>query len=475
MAHDFGRALANADPRYAAYMVGVVYTSTLPEAYRTTHGIFYTPPELVERLVVMAEDAGIDWAKVRVLDSACGGGAFIVPVALRMAEALNGADPAFVLQNIATRFHGFELDPFGAWLAQMALDLALHGLAVAAGRPVPTIVEVRDSLDLNRDEAGRFDLVIGNPPYGRAALPPDRRALFKRGVYGHANLYGLFTDAALRWTRAGGLVAFVTPTSMLSGLYYKALRGLLAEEAPPRCVNFVSERSGIFADALQETMLATYRRGGSSAAMAKVGFISIDGSGKATLRDGGGFKISAHREAPWLLPRTIDLIHLARRLRSMPHRLADYGYTVSTGPLVWNRHKSQLKQQHCFGAYPIVWAELITSDGKFVWRSEKRNHSPWLGVSLPKDRWLIVTEPCVLLQRTTAKEQTRRLIAAEMPASFVRKHQGVVVENHLNMVRAVGRTASVPPSAIAALFNCAVVDFGIPLHEWIGGRVGFRT
>ena len=375
-----------------------------------------------------------------------------------MAAGLNGADPALILQQIAARLHGFELDPFGAWLAQAALDLALHDIAAAAGRPVPKIVEVRDSLDLKPADAGRFDLVIGNPPYGRAALPPDRRAFFKRGIYGHANLYGLFTDAALRWTRSGGLVAFVTPTSMLSGLYYKALRRLLAKEAPPRFVSFVSERSGVFADALQETMLATYRRGDSTAAQGKVGFVSVDGSGRATTKDGGLFKLPEHREAPWLLPRTIDQIPLAQRLRSMRHRLSDYGYSVSTGPLVWNRHKNQLKQTDSAGAYPVVWAESVTSDGRFVWRSEKRNHAPWLDAKLPKDRWLIVTEPCVLLQRTTAKEQARRLIAAEMPEFFVRKHKGVAVENHLNMVRALGRSPSVSPAAVAALLNCAVVD-----------------
>ena len=310
VATEFARTLANADPLYAAYMAGVVYMSALPETYRARHGIFYTPPELAERLIVMAEDSGVDWAKARVLDPACGGGAFLVPIALRMAAALTDADPAFVLQQIAARLRGFELDPFGAWLAQTALDHALHDLAVAAGRPVPKIVDLRDSLDLRPADVDCFDLVIGNPPYGRAALPLDRRALFRRGIYGHANLYALFTDAALRWTRAGGLVAFVAPTSMLSGLYYKALRRLLAEEAPPSSFNFVSQRSSVFADALQETMLAVYRRGGSCATPAKVGFISVDRSGKATLKDGGAFKAPAHREAPWLLPRRIDEVPL---------------------------------------------------------------------------------------------------------------------------------------------------------------------
>lgn len=142
----------------------------------------------------------------------------------------------------------------------------------------------------------------------------------------------------------------------------------------------------------------------------------------------------------------------------MPHRLADYGYGVSTGPLVWNRFKGQFRLEAGAGNFPVIWAESVTSDGRFVWRSEKRNHAPWFAARRPKDDWLIVTQPCVLLQRTTAKEQPRRLIAAELPASFIRKHGGVTVENHLNMVRPIVGEPRVPPVVIAALLNSAAVD-----------------
>lgn len=71
---------------------------------------------------------------------------------------------------------------------------------------------------------------------------------------------------------------------------------------------------------------------------------------------------------------------------------------------------------------------------------------------------MVVTEPCVLVQRTTAKEQARRLIAAEMPATFVEAHGGVVVENHLNMVRATGSEPRVSPGVVAALLNSGVAD-----------------
>ena len=457
VARQFAAVLARAAPRNAAHLAGMLYTTALPDTYRATHGIFYTPTQLVDRLLAMAEEASIDWSTARVLDPSCGGGAFLLPIALRMVEVSGDANPSFILQQLGTRLHGFDLDPFGAWLAQAALELGLRDIIRAAGRPLPRIVEVRDSLAVDRAECGYFDLVIGNPPYGRVTPDSERRAFFRRSVYGHANLYGLFTDAALHWVREGGVVGYVTPTSMLSGLYYKALRGLLAQAAPPLAVNFVSERTGVFADVLQETVLATYRRGGMHRS-GKVGFIAVDAEDNATWCKLGIFSLPRQQDAPWLLPRAPDQVGLARALRAMPHRLADYGYAVSTGPLVWNRFKDQFRSERKATFYPVIWAEAVTSTGRFIWRSERRNHAPWFEAQLPKDNWLIVTRPCVLLQRTTAKEQARRLIAAELPAAFINRHKGVIVENHLNMVRAIVPTPALSAAVIAALLNSAIVD-----------------
>lgn len=456
-AEELGAALSAAPPRMVAYLAGVIYTTALPDAFRAQHGIFYTPPALVDRLIEMVEDQGVDWSKARVLDPACGGGAFLLPIASIMARKLEGADPHIALKQIGVRLRGFDSDPFGAWLAQSSIELALQDLIKETRTAAPTFVQVKDSLLLSPEDGQAFDVVIGNPPYGRVRLDVDQRFAFRRSVYGHANLYGLFTDGALRWVKDGGAIGYVTPTSMLSGLYYKALRTLLRAEAPPRSIEFVNERDGVFADVLQETVLAAYKRGASSKT-GKVGFVTIRGDSEAKAVKAGTFRLPMTNEAPWLLPRALEQVTLIRRMQEMPHRLADYGYGVSTGPLVWNRFKDQFRQQSGQGCRPVVWAESVTSCGKFLWRSERRNHAPYFDLKQPKDDWLIVTEPCVLIQRTTAKEQDRRIIAAEMPAAFLKKHKGVIVENHLNMARAVVARPLISAKTLAALLSSAIVD-----------------
>ena len=257
----FGAALTSVIPAEAAYLLGCIYTSALPSDFRADHGVFYTPPEIVRHTLDMAERAGTDWRHARCLDPSAGGGAFLVEMIRRIRNALAGTDAAFILSQIAARVRGYDLDPFGVWLAQTAAHFAVHDLQLEAGRRLPTIVHLRDSLEVRTEDRGVFDLVSSNVPFGRITLPADRRAFYARSTYGHANLYGLFTDAALHYAKMRGVVAYVMPTSMLSGLYYQSLRALLAKEAPPHEITFITERSGIFEDALQETMLATYRKG----------------------------------------------------------------------------------------------------------------------------------------------------------------------------------------------------------------------
>lgn len=436
------------------HFVTSLYPVLLPERRRGELGAFYTPPCLTSRLLDQATEQGVEWATARVLDPAAGAGAFLVQAALRMREAMPESEPALVLRNIAGRLLGFEIDPNAASLAQASLEIALGDLAEKAGSRVPNMVHVRDTLDEPTDPC--FDLVIGNPPYGRVALTSDQRSRFARSLYGHANLYGVFTDIALRWSRPGGLIAFVTPTSFLAGQYFGALRQLLAKDAPPVAIDFVSARRGVFEDALQETLLAVYRTGGGHG-RAQVHYLKVQNERQADVLRNGTIGLPVDAGAPWLAPRAPEHSALIARVERMNNRLRDCGYAVATGPLVWNRFKPQLRHARSEkSVHPLIWAECVTSDGRFVFRACKKNHAPYFKLEAG-DGWLLIDRPCVLVQRTTAKEQARRLIAAELPMAFVRDHQGVVVENHLNMIRPV-REARISPGAVAALLNSPVVD-----------------
>lgn len=454
-AHDLGRRLAEISPLDASFVVGRIYTFLLPDEYRTKHGIYFTPPALTRRLLDSARSVGVDLKTAHVIDPACGGGAFLAPIASAKVAELRDLPADEVLRELAASVHGVEIDPFNAWLSQVFVDAVTDGVSQRAEEEkTPLLVRVGDALDLPDDK--KYDLVIGNPPYGKVALGPQRRSKFSRGLYGHANLYGVFTDQAVRLTKPGGVIALVTPTSFLSGQYFKSLRQVLADEAPPLSLDFVSDREGVFDDVLQETVLATFNRSKTSRG-SKVSSIQVLPGGDIAIEPISVFELPSDPQQPWLIPREARLAPVSRAVSRMSTRLSDLGYRVSTGPLVWNRYKDALREARGWNRFPLIWAEAVAPEGSFTFPPRKKGHSPYFEVRPGIDDHLLLRVPCVLVQRTTSKEQRRRLIAAVLPPDLVEEYGAVIVENHLNVIFPTNRVR-VSPSVIAAVLNSSALD-----------------
>ncbi len=458
VARAIGNAAAALGVIEAGYQLGNVYTAVLTETTRSNRGVFYTPPSLTNRLINLSENAGVNWAHARVVDPACGGGAFLAPVCLRKVAALKAAAPKEIIHHMETHVAGLEIDPFGGWLTQVFAEVALKDILIEAGIAIKPLVRICNSLELEDFiEEDSFDLVIGNPPYGKTKLTDAIRNKFKGSLYGHPNLYGLFTHLALNLTKANGIIALLTPTSFLSGEYFKQLRQLLRIQSQPLEIDFVSFRKGVFEDVLQETMLAIYSKTVAGHAPAiKVNQITTQETG-LHIHHAGVFSLSKDLSAPWVLPRTPEQAAPVHAMQKMFFRLKDWGYKVSTGPLVWNRHKDQLCLESSANTFPIIWSEAITQDGQFILRAEKKNHAPYFKFR-KGDEWLVTTKPCILLQRTTAKEQPKRLIAAALPQALLAKTKAVVIENHLNMIIPLVEKPAVSPHVLAAFLNSKAVN-----------------
>ncbi|HEU4555553.1 MAG TPA: N-6 DNA methylase [Chitinophaga sp.] len=458
VAYAMGTAAAALDVVEAGYLLGNVYTAVLPESTRSSNGVFYTPPALTSRLIQISESAGVSWTKAKVVDPACGGGAFLAPICRKIQAALKDKSSAEIVQHIQTHVVGLEIDPFGGWLTQVFVEVALKDLIRSAGMPMKNLVRICNSLELESiAEVDRFDLVIGNPPYGKLKLTNNIRDRFKESLYGHPNLYGLFTHLAFDLVKQHGIVSFLTPTSFLSGEYFKNLRAYIRRQSSPVEIDFVSFRKGVFEDVLQETMLSVYKKKASKKASVAVNQITTVPKGALHIHNVGKFTLAKDTSAPWILPRSPLQSKAVHAMEKMAFRLKDWGYKVSTGPLVWNRHKHQFCKKLSTDAYPVVWSEAVTQDGRFVLKAEKKNHTPYFRPDSDND-WLITTRPCILLQRTTAKEQHKRLIAAALPKELLLEYKGVIVENHLNMIIPTQAKPLVEPAVLAAFLNSIIVN-----------------
>lgn len=104
-------------------------------------------------------------------------------------------------------------------------------------------------------EAGGFDVVLGNPPYGadvgEEAVNHLREKFECAGR--EVDSYAIFMEQGFRLLRPGGLLSMIVPTGWYSGSRYPALRRFLARNTDPTV--FVNLPYDIFADAWVDTTI----------------------------------------------------------------------------------------------------------------------------------------------------------------------------------------------------------------------------
>lgn len=433
--------------------IGLTYVSALDPEDRAQHGRHYTPKPLAAELWAMAKRA-MGWKRPQPLaglvrDPACGAGALLLPVLREHLGAAARVDAQLALAALPNFIAGVDNDEGAVWLANVLLASEMLPVLArtehARRRPLPALVSLGDGL-AERDTKAL--VTIMNPPYGRVRLGEEERARFADSLYGHANLYGLFIAAGLDALTDDGVLAALVPTSFLAGRYFENLRRTMVKRAPLREIEFMADRNGSFGGVLQETCLATFARKRAR----RVAISNINGHVAEVAN-----VASPRAITPWLLPRHSDDASVAAAAIGMPNTLGSVGWRVSTGPLVWNRRKGDLSPERAVDRAVVLWAADI--DGGEVHRDPARDSVRYLALSGNDERVMVLDEPAVLVQRTTAPEQSRRLVAAHLTADILAKWGGrVVVENHVNVVRPTALAPAVPADTVARLMATDTVD-----------------
>lgn len=438
----------------AAQTLGVAYVAALSPQVRARHGRHYTPADLAGHLWTMTRRALSSPPRARrlpglVRDRACGAGALLLPPFREHIQASARTDAEVALAALPSVIEGIDADPNAVWLANVALAAEalplLAAVPTSRRRPFPALARRGDGLE-RCERLARAEMQ--NPPYGRVRLTLEERERWGHVLYGHANLYGLFIAAALDGLDADGVLAALVPTSFTSGLYFSRLRETLSKQAPLREAAFVVERDGVFANVLQETCLAIFTRRRAR----RTAIMSLNGHAEkvAQVRSPRG-------SGPWLLPRRADDAPVAAASANLTLRLADVGYRCSTGPLVWNRRKPDLTSARVQGSVPILWAADI--DGGTLHRDKIRDGMRFVKLRDGDEPVLVLKEPAVLVQRTTAPEQARRLVVADLSPEALRDWGGrLVVENHVNVLRPTVDEPLLKRETLAAVLSTDPLD-----------------
>lgn len=452
----------------ASYWLSSAYAMLAESSYRKQLAMFFTPASLTRGLLDDLAEQGVDFSSQSFLDPACGGAAFLAPIALRMKDSLKakGAGALAILRHIERHLYGTDLDGTLCALSMQFLRMALHTEIKATGYTPSFNVHRADSLRQLTSMFGQLDVVVCNPPYRKMTadeLVPLREQ-YGEVIESQPNLYGLFIALCVRLLRDGGRAALVTPTSFLSGQYFSALRKFLSRNSAVEHIGMVSDRLGVFIDVEQETALTVLRRTGQSAEGDVWADVSVV-SGAGTYQSVGQSRLPGTGEV-WPIPRAVEDVPLLRAAGKSPFRIADYGYRARIGAFVWNRDERptfqcarDVNRSRCQTAVPLLWSADISQDGEVHFDGATAKVGEHRFVDLgSREHTSMVTRPSVVLQRVTSNTQPRRLVAAAVPSQLFDDYGGFVGENHIVVLEAAADTPLLTPQELAELLAVPVVD-----------------
>jgi len=458
------RWLGQRDLFESAFWLSSAYAAWVRAEVRREQAMFFTPPELANRLIGNLAQNGADFTKHVFMDPACGGAAFLAPVAARMRSDLlkKGLGAKAILEHVRTQLIGADLDPTLWELSTIFLKMTLYEEIVAVGKEPEFNVREGNALNQSNALRGKVDVVLCNPPYRKMLA---REVTRYRGQYGHViegqpNLYTLFFALSLDLLKPGGIAGLLTGTSYLSGQYFSKLRTFLLEKSHTRQIDVIGARTGVFVGAELNTAVTVLQKRDSSAGKSEKTRVfaicranGFEAVGSYTLPNSG---------AAWPIPRSTEDAEAVTLANGSRFTLKDYGYAIRIGGFVWNRDKRNRfsteaeAHKNTKAAFPLIWSSDIGQNGRVTFQSDHGQHA-FVDMGT-REHSYVIRRPCVVLQRVTSNDQPRRLVAAAIDAKLLKQYGGIVGENHVVVLERMDASASLTPREMARVLSSKPLD-----------------
>ena len=216
---------------------------------RKNEGTFYTPFYVAEKMVRQAfaiwqdkHSSYSDLCNIKILDPSCGAGEFLLASLHVLLEKHRLYTPERSIEEILN--HIVRTNLYGIDCNINALEILRRRLRQFSSSDSCDNIVQSDSLDHNEAGkcfacGGKFDIVIGNPPYVSYGLrntgkldklrAEKLRKRFAFSAQYKISLYALFMEFAINSTADNGVHSFIVPDSFLCGQYFEKLRNFMLE------------------------------------------------------------------------------------------------------------------------------------------------------------------------------------------------------------------------------------------------------
>lgn len=310
-------------------------------------GAIFTRREVVDFILDLAGyTVGRDLPSMRLLEPSIGEGDFLLPVVDRLLRAWEKAGSPDPLTALASSIRAVELhrDSFNSTRTKVLGRLREAGVKASDAEAVADQWLIYGDFLLAPLD-GRFDVVVGNPPYVRQeliadALMAEYRARY-RTIFDRADLYIPFIERSLLSLKPGGQLGFICSDRWMKNRYGGPLRDMVARDFRLKIYVDMVDTPAFHSDVIAYPAITVISREPPGATrIARRPAIEPDALNDLAiaLLDDGGDNISPVREIqcvtsgnqPWILDSSAELA-LVRRLEGALPTLEEAACKVGIG------------------------------------------------------------------------------------------------------------------------------------------------
>jgi len=245
-------------------------------------GTVYTPPHLVDFILDgVLPWGGTDW-DLKILDPACGSGIFLVKAFQRLVwrwKASKKRKPGtkdlkrFLTKNL----FGIDQDEHAVRVASFSLYLAMCDeidpkhywtqvdFPTLRGRRIIASDFFKENISGFRakEDAESYDLVVGNPPWGRRTISDSDVSYWENGGWevANKNIGPMFLPKAAALSKKNGIVSMLQPSGLLTnnmGTAARFRRKFFSSFKIQQVVNLSTLRFGLYKGAIGPSCIVTF-------------------------------------------------------------------------------------------------------------------------------------------------------------------------------------------------------------------------
>ncbi|MBM3242455.1 SAM-dependent DNA methyltransferase [Candidatus Poribacteria bacterium] len=271
-------------PLYSFDAVPLDFISSIYEEFTSKQestGVHYTPGHIVDFIL----DGVLPWQgqewNLKILDPACGSGIFLVKAFQRLIHRWKNAHPGEEIKS-KTLKSILEHNIFGVDINSHAVRVASFSLYLSMCDEIEpkhywktvNFPRLRERNLVDKDffsedieglrtieDASKYDLVIGNAPWGKSRATPLAKQWAKTSQWeiSYGNIGPLFLPKAIALTKPGGRLSMMQPSGVLYqvGKASKFREKLFSKFKVEEIVNLSALRLGLFKNSISPSCIIT--------------------------------------------------------------------------------------------------------------------------------------------------------------------------------------------------------------------------